>query len=78
MNISYRRAEQDWIGYHAFQSRGQGPAIVQFIESCSIRELELFGFPPPGHPIWTEDLLERTNRRYPGLDMAPWRKALTA
>ena len=76
MNISYRRAEQDWIGYHAFQSRGQSPDVVRFVEGCSVRELELLGFPPPGHPVWTEELLERTNRRYPGLDMSPWRKHL--
>jgi hypothetical protein len=78
MNISYKRAGQDWIGFHSFQSRAGSPAITRFIESCSVRELELIGFPAPGHEIWTEDLVERTNRRYPALDMSPWRKALTA
>jgi hypothetical protein len=77
MNLSFRRAEQDWIGYHALQSR-QGMDALRFIEASSPRELELVGFPSPGHPVWTEELVERTSRRYPGLDMAPWRKALTA
>ena len=72
MNISGRRAEHDWIGYHAFQSRG----LAQFVEGRTPRELALLGFPSPGHPVWTEELVERTSRRYPGLDMAPWRKAL--
>jgi hypothetical protein len=77
MNISFRRSEQDWIGYHALQSR-QGPDAQRFIEGSSVRELELIGFPPPGHPVWTEELVERTNRRYPALDMSPWRKALSS
>ena len=76
MNVSYRRAGQEWVGQHVFQSRNEVPELVRFIESCTVRELELFGFPPPGHGVWTEDLVERTSRRYPALDMSPWRKAV--
>jgi hypothetical protein len=76
MNVSYKRAEQEWVGHHAFQARGTMPEVVRLIESCNVRELELLGFPPPGHAVWTEDLVERTSRRYPALDMSPWRKAL--
>ena len=39
------------------------------------RELELFGFPPPGHPIWDAALLDGTAERYPDLDLTPWRDA---
>ena len=42
------------------------------MEGSTPRELELFGFPPPGHPIWTVELLDRLAGRYPGLDLAPW------
>ena len=41
-------------------------------------QLELFGFPPPGHPIWTEALLDETALRYPKLDLSPWRGGLVA
>ena len=50
---------------------------VAFAESCTPRELELFGFPPPGHPIWTAALLDATAARYPKLDLGPWRASLT-
>ncbi len=40
------------------------------------RQLALFGFPPPGHPYWTEATLAGTAQRYPGLNMTPWRQAL--
>jgi hypothetical protein len=77
-NISYKIAGNDWIGYHTVQSRSTGPEWTQFVERCTPRQLELFGFPAPGHPIWTWELVERTAKRYPGLDMTPWRKGLPA
>jgi hypothetical protein len=76
LNVSYKVAGQDWIGYHAVQSRATHPSWVQFVEHATPRELELFGFPPPGHPIWTEALIEATTEKYPQLDAGPWRRAL--
>jgi hypothetical protein len=35
----------------------------------------LFGFPPPGHEVWTDEMLDLTQERYPKLDLAPWRAA---
>ena len=49
---------------------------MKFAEGSTPRELELFGFPPPGHPIWDAALLDGTAERYPDLDLTPWRDAL--
>jgi hypothetical protein len=38
----------------------------------SERQLQLFGFPPPGHPYWTADTIAQLQLRYPGLDTSPW------
>jgi len=76
LNVSFKVAGQDWIGYHALQSRANSPHWVAFVEDCSSSELALFGFPPPGHPIWDTALIEATSRRYPKLDLTPWRAAL--
>jgi hypothetical protein len=46
------------------------------MQRATPRQLALFGFPPPGHPYWTEATLAGTAQRYPGLDMTPWRQAL--
>jgi hypothetical protein len=78
LNVSYKITGQDWIGYHTTQSRSTWPNWVQLVESLNPRELELFGFPPPGHPIWTDTLLDETALRYPKLDLAPWRQALSS
>jgi hypothetical protein len=78
LNASYKHAGQDWVGYHTMQSRSTSPHWVRFVEASTPDELALFGFPPPGHPIWSTELLEATQRLYPRLDLAPWRRPLTA
>ncbi len=73
--LAFKRAGQDWIGYDQQQSRSTGPAWTTFVEGSTPRQLELFGFPPPGHAVWSEELLRQTAQRYPGLDLTPWRAA---
>jgi len=74
--LAFKRAGQDWIGYNQAQSNSTDPEWTTFAEQSTPRQLELFGFPAPGHPIWTESLLARTAVRYPRLDLGPWRRAL--
>ncbi len=76
LNTSYKGAGQDWVGYHTMQSRSTSPDWVAFVEGSAPTELALFGFPAPGHPIWSAALLDATQRLYPHLDLAPWRAAL--
>ena len=76
LNVSYKVAGQDWVGYDGIQARAVDPQWDAFVAASSPRELELFGFPAPGHPIWDEELVEATAERYPGLDVSPWRSAL--
>lgn len=75
LNASYKVAGHEWIGFHASQSNASSPHWVEFVEGSTVRELVLFGFPPPGHPIWNETLLDSTAVRYPKLDLTPWREA---
>jgi len=75
--LAFKRSGQDWIAYNEAQSRSTDSEWVAFAEHLTPRQLELFGFPPPGHPIWDRDLLHRTALRYPHLDLSPWRDALT-
>jgi hypothetical protein len=76
LNVSFRHAGHDWIGFHTAQSRSTSPQWISFVEGSTPRELELFGFPPPGHPIWDASLIAATARLYPRLDLEPWRAAL--
>jgi hypothetical protein len=76
LNVSYKVAGIDWIGYHAWQSKANDPEWTAFVEGSTPRELALFGFPEPGDPIWTPALVEATAEAYPNLDLAPWSAAL--
>ncbi|HEY3832025.1 MAG TPA: phytanoyl-CoA dioxygenase family protein [Acidimicrobiia bacterium] len=77
LNVCFKRAGHDWIGYHAPHSKSTSGGWVAFAEQCTPRELALFGFPEPGHPIWTAELLDSTAELYPKLDLTPWRAALS-
>jgi hypothetical protein len=74
--LAFKRAEQEWIAYDQAQSRSTGAEWTAFAEQATPRELELFGFPPPGHPIWDDALLAETGVRYPHMDLGPWWAAL--
>ena len=73
LSASFRHAAHDWIGYHTAQSSGPDHSLVRFVEGSTPRQLELMGFPPPGHEIWSEAMLEATALVYPNLDLDPWR-----
>jgi ectoine hydroxylase-related dioxygenase (phytanoyl-CoA dioxygenase family) len=49
---------------------------ARFIPQCGVRERDLFGFPRPGDPYWSEETLDGVAARYPGIDLAPYRDAL--
>lgn len=71
-HVSYRHAANTWTSRHAWGDQSFNPHWRPFVEHASMRELLLFGFPPPGHPYWTPQTLAGMATRYPGLDLAPW------
>jgi hypothetical protein len=72
MHLNYRTAAAEWAHRHAWADRSHDPHWYRFVEQAGPRQLELFGFPPPGHAYWTEQTLTGVAQRYPGLDMSPW------
>lgn len=76
MHLNYRPAAAEWAHRQAWADRSHNTNWYKFVEQASPRQLELFGFPPPGHPYWTRETLDGVAQRYPGLDMDPWRSAV--
>jgi hypothetical protein len=76
MHLGYRRAEAEWGQRRGWAECSHEPAWYRFVDSATPGQLELFGFPPPGHPFWTADTLAGVASRYPGLDLSPWRDHL--
>jgi hypothetical protein len=73
LQVSYRAAAAEWAQRHAWTNRSHEPAWYSFVARASVRQLLLFGFPPPGHPFWTEETLAAMALRYAGFDPSPFR-----
>jgi hypothetical protein len=76
IHLAYRPTRAEWGQRTPWAGRSHEPEWYRFAHRATPRQLALFGFPPPGHPYWTEATLGGTAQRYPGLDMSPWRQAL--
>jgi hypothetical protein len=73
IHVNFRAADCDWITRRAWTDTANTEAWDQFVARATPRQLELFGFPPPGHEFWTDEALEDLALRYPGIDIRSWR-----
>lgn len=73
LHLNYRPTAAEWAHRHAWADRSHDAHWYEFVEQADARQLELFGFPPPGHPFWTPETLTGVAQRYPNLDLTPWR-----
>jgi hypothetical protein len=71
-HVSYRHADNLWTGRHAWGDHSYHRDWKPFVEQATMRQLLLFGFPPPGHPYWTPQAIRDLGVRYPGLDTRLW------
>lgn len=67
--VSFRAAATEWAIRCAWSNASHEPAWYAFVRRATARQLQLFGFPPPGHPFWTEETLAGMALRYPELDV---------
>ena len=72
MNIAFKHAHHEWIGFDSFQQNANRGPWSKFAASCTPDELALFGAPRPGHPFWTPELVQALKERYQGIDITPW------
>ena len=74
IHTNFRKATDDWITKRAWTDQANtGAAWADFVAAASPDQLRLFGFPPQGHPYWTDSTLAGVAERYPGFDPEPWR-----
>ncbi|HEX8104866.1 MAG TPA: phytanoyl-CoA dioxygenase family protein [Solirubrobacteraceae bacterium] len=77
--ITYRASTARWMRkqlWPAAAPLAQTPNLHRFLESATPRQREMLGFPAPGDPYWTLEMVEGVGRRYPRMDMRPYREAL--
>lgn len=75
MLMDYQAKGAPWAGKMAWPNRANDPHWAETMVRASVRERDLFGFPPPGSPYWNEQTLTDVAARYPGMDMTPYREA---
>jgi Phytanoyl-CoA dioxygenase (PhyH) len=68
-HVSYKHADNYWTGRHSWGDHSFNPDWNPFVAEATMRQLLLFGFPPPGHPYWTAQTIGDLAVRYPGLDI---------
>ena len=73
--VCYKTASNDAVGYHAWPFHHTRPWGVIF-NNATPEQLACFGVHSPGHPFWTEETLRRSQVRYPGWDLSPYRAAI--
>jgi ectoine hydroxylase-related dioxygenase (phytanoyl-CoA dioxygenase family) len=62
-----------WMAKVAWPSRANDPNWAPMLARASLRERDLFGFPPPGHEYWNGQTVNDVGLRYPEMDMSPYR-----
>jgi hypothetical protein len=75
VHVSYKPVDTDWLGSQAWPGAAEGMAWHRFMQQANVRQLTMLGFPAPGHRYWNEETLRGVAKRYPLLDMTPWRQA---
>ncbi|MCP2342207.1 phytanoyl-CoA dioxygenase family protein [Actinomadura rupiterrae] len=78
MHLGFRPAELTWGQRVGWAARSFEREWVAFVHRATPRQLQAFGFPPPGHPYWTPHTLAGMALRYPELDLTPWSTSASA
>jgi hypothetical protein len=73
--VDFKNRGARWTGKQAWPDFAIRPHWTEALSAMSVRERDLFGWPPPGDPYWTEQTFRDTQARYPAMDMSAYRPA---
>jgi hypothetical protein len=65
-----------WNGKMSWPNQANNHGLREAFVRMSVRERDLFGWPPPGSEYWNTQTLRDVATRYPGMDMTPYEKAV--
>jgi hypothetical protein len=68
----FKRRGDPWTGKQAWPDHALRPGWTEALTAMSVRQRELFGFPPPGSSYWTPVTRAGVAARYPQMDMTPY------
>lgn len=73
----FKRRGQRWTGKMAWPDQAIRPGWSEALAAMTVRERDLFGFPPPRDDYWTPETLAGVQARYPAMDMTPYAQGVS-
>lgn len=83
-NMTWRKAESEWVSVlhagWAWAMYRRSQVMERLIATSTPEQRCVLGFPPPGHALWTDDMLDAVEARYGplGMDLTPYRRATSS
>jgi hypothetical protein len=74
----FKTRQWRWQGKLAWPDHAEKKVWDEAMAKMSVRQRDLFGFPPPGSDYWNAQTLRDVQSRYPDMDMTPYREAVAA
>lgn len=68
----FKRRGSPWTGKIAWPDRANHRGWSEALAAMTVRQRDLFGFPPPGSSYWTDATRAGVAARYPAMDMTPY------
>jgi Phytanoyl-CoA dioxygenase (PhyH) len=65
----YAARGNPWMGKMSWPGLANKPSFETLMVNTTVRERDLFGFPPPGHEYWNTQTLHDVAQRWPGIDL---------
>lgn len=75
-HLVYRSKNHLFQGYQHWPSFGEQAELQSFLERATLKQRQALGFPKPGDAYWNAVTIEGVQRRYPGMNMKPYRAAM--
>ncbi len=78
MLVDFQARGYPWRGKMAWPNHAEWKGMTEAMVRMSVRQRDLFGWPPPGSPYWRPQTLRDVAARYPGIDLAPYAAGVSA
>ena len=73
MLVDFQQRGWPWQGKMSWPIYASRPEMNAALSRMTPRQRDLFNWPAPGSDYWTEQTLRDTAKRYPHMDMSPYR-----
>ena len=75
-HFAFRSSAVEWGQWRGWAKEALKPELAEFLSQGTPRQRNLLGFPLPGDPFWTKDVLTGLAARYPEMDLTPYVEGL--